>query len=436
MSFLPIPMKSLLLCSYFLLILYACNPKRSQELTALPTVKNMELVERSNARDNTTSLVPKDDTIVVDMPQRLSVSVKPKNIVTRVEEITIQCAFPNIDTCNDIINNNLIVAQNDSLAFLQRAEIRKRMMAFIKSQAPISELFEVREDTLTIVKTKAGTLLYLQPENLETEDGSRMAGPIQIEIKELLTTSDFCLANAQTVSDNELLVSGGSYFIKCTVDNKPLRLKEGKHLTMKFNKSQTEKMLVFYGNRTDSGAMTWIPESKTQVKDTTTRTIRYRELVYPTTYERKRWFVFSWVKKNTTTTKEWREKKVGFITEDARETRKIGQLGWINLDKFADQPTKRVTLEFASKPLPMAGTAYFIFRRMKSVVIHEFDTMDKSSLRISKMPKGHNVRCVMVLSDGDKLYTASSDFTVGNDNVVVSDLQEVKREEIGKLFRL
>ena len=127
-------------------------------------------------------------------------------------------------------------------------KLNKSMQKFDES----TQTFKEPANKLINVKGKQGTIIYINPADLETESGQPIGKEVTVELKELTNQQQLLRANAQTVSDGQLLVSGGAYFINVTSDGKKVKLKEGKTYSVQFSKLSTDEMSLYYGQRDSS----------------------------------------------------------------------------------------------------------------------------------------------------------------------------------------
>ena len=97
----------------------------------------------------------------------------------------------------------------------------------------------------------------VDPSVLEKEDGSPLDGKINISIIELTNSNELFKGNTATVSNGQLLASGGSYFIGMECRGKKLRIKRGKTMQVDFPLLKDDEMELFYGERDSIGTMNW-----------------------------------------------------------------------------------------------------------------------------------------------------------------------------------
>lgn len=119
--------------------------------------------------------------------------------------------------------------------------------------------FIALSDKLTTVIGSKGTIIYIDPNRLETTDGSPLGNNIQIELLEMTDMSSMLFNNAQTVSNGQILVTGGAYYLNMTSDGKQLKIKQGKGLEVEFPKLTEDEMGLFLGERDSLGQINWIP---------------------------------------------------------------------------------------------------------------------------------------------------------------------------------
>ena len=104
---------------------------------------------------------------------------------------------------------------------------------------------------------RKGIRIYIDPAQLETESGQPVQGRIDLTLLELTNTKELLQAGAATLSNGQLLVSGGSYFIELKQQQQSLRIKPGHHLSIQFPRLSEESMELFYGQRNEAGIMNW-----------------------------------------------------------------------------------------------------------------------------------------------------------------------------------
>lgn len=121
--------------------------------------------------------------------------------------------------------------------------------------------FEVKAGRKKMLVTKGGLKILVEPSKLVSLTGNTVSDDIHVEVMELYKPTDFMNANAATVSNGKLLVSGGSFHIRMSSAGEELKIRDGNVLSMDFPRKSGEEMQIFYGRREDNTGMNWIPTS-------------------------------------------------------------------------------------------------------------------------------------------------------------------------------
>ncbi|UPT67361.1 MAG: hypothetical protein M0D57_01310 [Sphingobacteriales bacterium JAD_PAG50586_3] len=133
----------------------------------------------------------------------------------------------------------------------------KELNALIQSYSPKRKLYTIPSNRVSKIKGDRGSILELDPKNLENLDGSPVTGTIVVEFAEYTSAKDLVFAGASTISDGKPLVSAGSYYISTTNNGKPMRVKNGKELKLSVVQLKDKEMDIFYGEKTSTGTVNW-----------------------------------------------------------------------------------------------------------------------------------------------------------------------------------
>lgn len=119
-----------------------------------------------------------------------------------------------------------------------------------------------------ILKLANGTLLGFEAGAFE-QNGKPVTGAVTLKVKEYTQLSDFLADGMSTVSNGQLLETGGSLDVSATFNGQKCELAKGKPMRIAFRRNaEVEGMETFIGNRTNDGRMNWV-----------------RDIVPPTTYK-------------------------------------------------------------------------------------------------------------------------------------------------------
>jgi hypothetical protein len=129
--------------------------------------------------------------------------------------------------------------------------------------AKTPQILTAPTDKKTTVTGAEGTIIHVDPSRLETVDGSPLRNSIEIELLEMTDISSMILNNTQTVSNGQILVTGGAYYLNMTSDGKQLKMKQGKGLEVEFPRLTENEMGLFLGERDNLGQIFWTPTNTT-----------------------------------------------------------------------------------------------------------------------------------------------------------------------------
>lgn len=100
-----------------------------------------------------------------------------------------------------------------------------------------------------------GTVVIVPPNSFVFEDGTAPKGPVELTIREALTPADWILNGLTTTSGDQILQSGGMFYVDAKADGKALSLAEGARLTvaMPAPRRVDPEMQLFYGEHNAGG---------------------------------------------------------------------------------------------------------------------------------------------------------------------------------------
>ena len=340
------------------------------------------------------------------------------------------------------------------------------------SEAP--QKIMVPADQPSNIQGNKGLKITVDPNALETADGSPLGKEIQVELKEMNKQQDLFENNAATVSNGQLLVSGGAYYIGMSSDGKKLQLKAGKALSIEIPKITEKEMELFYGQRDSSGNMNWIPAGKkiTVPAKTTVKITNPQPAVAPvaktgsqniveaktlldlladTTIKNGRMPATDFkqyvstktipVESNTAAlqTVELKDsisgKKIKKLEVVYYEPTEIQNLGWINCDRFYNAPNKvPVECEFDSSLISPSATIYVIFKNINSILSENIWAENRGgTIRLaSQLPAGEPVNIIAITNQKGKLYSFKKSFIAGDGQALKLQFNPVEEKDLSK----
>lgn len=323
-----------------------------------------------------------------------------------------------------------------------KQEIRK-LNGYLKKYEKPSQVFKVSTDKTTQVKGKKGTIIIINPSDLETINGQPLGKTIQVELKELTSQKELLQANAQTVSNGRLLISGGAYYINMTIDGQQLKLKTGKSLSVEFPKLTNTEMALFYGQRDSLDQMNWQqagqkfesrPKVKQQIKTRQDSDTSIGDLDAILDYIESE-------SKRPLTAEEKRQideqKKNAALADKVYKAVEIKQFGWINCDRFYDEPNKTdVRYVFNGKDSVTSANVYLIFQNINSVMQSQYFSFAENKFNSSfqNLPVGSKVKLIAVSLKNDKTYSFRTDLQIVPNKTILIKLEESSEQQLEKLF--
>ena len=153
----------------------------------------------------------------------------------------------------------LVISCNQKTNIDIKDEIGK-LNKLLENMDESSQFYIISPDSIVTITGEYGTRFIINPSDLITQSGGEINDSIKIEMKELTNQYQMAKANAQTISNNRLLVSGGAYFIEITTQGEKVILKPKKKIKIRFPILSQENMSLFSGNRDSLGRLFWTQE--------------------------------------------------------------------------------------------------------------------------------------------------------------------------------
>ncbi len=285
-------------------------------------------------------------------------------------------------------------------------ETLREVDALLKSLTPPPQQLTTVSDRPTTVKGAKGTLIHIDPDNLETTDGTPMGDTITATLIDLTTPSDLMLYQAPTVSDGLLLVSGGAYFLNLTTDGTPLQLKTNRALAVEFPRYSRQKMDLFTGQRDSMGQLNWTPTSqKFQPKNL----IKPQQPAPQTNNTRRDDIedILSYINpeapKLTEAQKKAYETQIQqyYMARKTYQAVELSQLGWINCDRFYNNPAPKTTLHLlVNNDSITSARAYAIFKDFNGMMTTHYSRAYPDTMSFEGLPVGQSLQVVALSAKG------------------------------------
>ncbi|GAB3823795.1 hypothetical protein [Hymenobacter jeollabukensis] len=223
-------------------------------------------------------------------------------------------------------------------------------------------------------------------------------GAVQLTVREILRKPDMVLSAMPTVSNGEILVSGGQYYLRATQNNARLRLKPSARLYIKAPNPVGQPdyaMRLFFGSPMANGSVNWTPQPQQNPS-----TISVDSLGQGNFY-------------NLT------------LNNDS--------LGWINCDRFANiNPKTTVTATIAvpaAEVEPGNTMVFWVFNSINSVA-RGYVTTGQNTVTTPNMPVGLSVTAVVIRLVNGQYYFGKQTATVAANQQYAPTLRALSEADL------
>ncbi len=380
----------------------------------------------------------------------LSSCTKEKVNLTKIQDSNVNAIASVRNFAAKGTNENLTLRLNSNDS--GKADLIAFRNLLKKYEVP-SQFFVVSNVGPQTINGEKGTVLYIDPNDLETVDGKDFTDSIRIELKELLTSDELLRSGAQTVSDRELLVSGGSYFINATSAGKKLKLKSGRTLKAEFPRITQEDMSVYYGKR-KNGVMNWT---------TTDQPFQVRAVIEEKYLDTNRVAIFSTIKgdfinlnsqgivyqgsdtttmsgqdynKYLTDTKaynKWAKEENAKLIKQYGITG-ISSFGWINCDGIMKESKRHLSVKFENPNGIKFANAFVKFKDINSVVQSYYYNKKTNCFNFRNLPEGYKVHFVAYTVKDGKTLAVTKDFVIDGNSMHTIKFDEVSDKDFKEMI--
>lgn len=253
------------------------------------------------------------------------------------------------------MKNNLLISflaviavtgcQPETSFIREKEEVQTSLEDFYSENRTALQSFSLPASSGGMKTTSAGMKIYFPGNGFVTKDGAVVNGDVSVSVKEILTPYEMIFNNMPTTAGGLPLESGGEFQINVTKNNQELKLAPGKFLRIqmpKNNSANMNGMQVFNGVEDANGNVDW--------------------------------------KLNTTPGNF----VVGDSTLFAGSSLFSDNVGWINCDKFYNDPTVTFSVYPANAP-SNDSTNVFVHLTGRNTVVKMSWTQGLSYFRSDKL---------------------------------------------------
>ncbi|MES2681757.1 MAG: cytochrome c [Bacteroidota bacterium] len=121
------------------------------------------------------------------------------------------------------------------------------------------EIFIVDAERDTVIETKNGIIFTIPANCFLNEKNEVVTGQVELEVKEAMNPMDIMRAGLSTVSDDNLLETGGMFYINARQGGLNLEIAKAKGIYVSIpDRNPGKKMMLFDGKRMPNGKIDWV----------------------------------------------------------------------------------------------------------------------------------------------------------------------------------
>jgi len=272
--------------------------------------------------------------------------------------------------------------------------------------------------------------------------------------------------NIQTISDQEILVTGGAYYINMTSNGKQLKISEGIGISVEFPKLSDDEMALFLGERDSLGQVNWIP---TQQKLSTKNIENPQEPVEPKSevviissieyifiervagevlYEDEVISAPKVFKRDEVSEDEYQEylKELEFYNKRLEENNNLKKtyqaieilnFGWINCDRFYTNPNPKTNIELTIDNDSINNARFFaIFDDINSILTEHYWINKQVKTQFRNIPVDMNIKIIgLSVRNSIPLWFITDTKTILNQSINV-EFEETTHNQIEEYLKL
>lgn len=287
-----------------------------------------------------------------------------------------------------------------------------------------NQIFDLDTIQLKEIIGKHGTKIYFHRNSFDVNSTDK----ISLELKELYNLSDLIKSNTRTVTnENELLESSGVIYLNFKSNGEDIYLKDSSRISVRFPFDLKAQERIFNGETDSIGQTSWsITESYFTVfryDKTYGIDIGHDITLDSLPYYKELWRKQDSVYEKTIGSYENIEKSIGSAVS-------LTNLGWINVDRFVEQPTK---MDFSlTNSLEIDGIIiYVVYDNLNSFTSYYPD--ETKSIILTDIPILEGTSLIAVGIKDKQLFAQK--MTIEEKETMSLSLKPIIRTELDRLFK-
>ena len=300
----------------------------------------------------------------------------------------------------------------------------------LSSFSSSSQSFSTSGASPTVIKGSSGTIIHVNPSKLETMDGSPIGNTIEVVLLELGDKMNMMLNNVTTLAGDELLQSGGAFYIKMWSKGVELKLKSNETLEVEIPKWVGENMSLYYGKKDSLGQIRWNatgisfagksienpkkpinPEENKKVEDITKQ--EYNSYLLAMQEYKRQLQKISDVKK----------------TFQAVSSARLGWIGAAHVSN-ADNLTASLELSVIKQDHLNRARFFVVSKESNSVVTANYSSGNNKTVSFKNLPEGQKMGLIGVAVVAGQTQVFQQDITTSKDMKLDVELTTISQEEL------
>lgn len=250
--------------------------------------------------------------------------------------------------------------------------------------------FTINPAQETIIRGEKGTEITFPAYAFLCGDGSEPGDKIRIELQEFYSRGDLLKADLHTMSGSTILETGGTIHIVAFCGNEEAQLADGAQMTLAFPYKQYKEGMQTFNGFIEDGNLDWVASTDENFYFNPESEWNFNNIDEPYSEQ---------VNKN----------------EQGMDSYLLssGSLGWINCDRFYDDPTEKMEI-VVSIDTALHPSVRLVFKNIQSVMSGYADESGK--VRFGGIPQGSEVSIVAYSIVDNKPYMALKNITVNSNS--------------------
>lgn len=288
----------------------------------------------------------------------------------------------------------------ESLAKTPEKEIIKPIKVKDHYPEKPSQFFTINPNRDTVIYGNEGTKLFFEAGSMLSDKA------VEIELKEFYGIADYIKGDLLTVSNGRMIETGGSMYLNATEKENPqvqVQINKQKGVAVDFTLGKDDPEMKIFVKDPRSRATNRILPRTTKKSWRMTKTIMdhngrvIETLVFNSKAD---WEAYL--------QREKRDEEIKVVTQNKMDSKlKVTNLGYINCDKFNDDPKIPIQL-MADQKTP--AEYYLIFKGVRGVM--KGRKVSSTQIVFGSVPKGKKAVLMAVSFIGEQAYFYKADITL------------------------